>query len=245
MFCTIEFGSKALGKNIGMNVLLPKGKGPFPVLYLLHGLSDDFTCWMRFSMVEVKAMDLPLIIVMPDGGRSFYCNDARPMCGAYEDHICKDTIETIDNLFHTIPGRAGRAIAGLSMGGYGATMLAMRHPDLFSVACSHSGAMNFAGKPISKELPGVVEYESTLPKGRYSLYKLASAMAKSKLKIAYRLDCGSTDFLVEQNRQFHAHLEKIGFAHEYEEFPGEHNWEYWNAHIRQTMNFALANMKKK
>ena len=69
-------------------------------------------------------------------------------------------------------------------------------------------------------------------------------MAKGKHKIAYRLDCGTSDFLLAQNRQFHKHLEKLGIAHEYEEFPGNHNWEYWNAHIRQTMNFVLANMKK-
>ena len=242
MICTVNYVSKSLDKAIGMNVLVPAGKGPFPVLYLLHGLSDDHTGWMRLSMVECKAADLPLIIVMPDGGRSFYCNDPRPGGLAYEDHIWQATVQTVDNTFDTIADRRSRAIAGLSMGGYGAMMLATRHPDVFSVACSHSGALGFAARRFPGR-PALDAYVRALPKDKYNLYRLATAMAKAKQKIAIRMDCGETDFLIEDNRLFHKHLEKLGIAHQYEEFPGEHTWEYWNAHIRQTLDFVMAHVK--
>jgi putative tributyrin esterase len=134
-FCELHFCSQSLDMQGAMNVLLPDSvEGPFPVLYLLHGLGDDHTIWLRRTSIERYVADLPLIVVMPDAKRSFYCNAVEER---YEDHITVDVVGTIDRTFKTIRSPKGRAIAGLSMGGYGAVMLALRHPELFSVACSH------------------------------------------------------------------------------------------------------------
>ena len=131
--CSVQLFGESIQKASGMNVILPDAQGPFGVLYLLHGLSDDHTIWCRRTSIERYAAELPLIVVMPDGHRSFYCNDPRPGGCAYEDHIVTDVVGFVDRTFPTIADRAGRAIGGLSMGGYGAMMLALRHPDLFSV----------------------------------------------------------------------------------------------------------------
>jgi S-formylglutathione hydrolase FrmB len=240
-----------------MYVVVPPGKGPFPVLYLLHGLSDDHTIWHRRTSIEWYVEGRNLIVVMPDGGRSFYCNDPRPAGLAYEDHMAKDVVEFVDETFPTIATRRGRAIAGLSMGGYGAVMLALRHPDVFCAACSHSGAVGFCHS--RHEIDGI-DPADILPRDRYDCHRLAAGIlgaashdrkgagilasrdrkgAGKTTMPALRIDCGTEDFLLEENRAFHAHLTKLGFEHVYEEYPGEHTWEYWDEHIRQSLDFVL------
>lgn len=240
----IHFPAASLGKQAAMYAILPPGKGPFPALYLLHGLSDDYTIWQRRTSIERYVEGKGLIVVMPDGARSFYCNDPRPAGAAYEDHIIKDVIGFIDETFHTIPRRDARAIAGLSMGGYGTLMLAMKHPDMFSAACAHSSAINFShsSDPGMERINIIAD---TLPRdGRYDLYLLAQKVAKARNRPALRMDCGRSDGLLKENRQFHAHLRKIGFKHEYREYPGNHNWAYWDEHIRESLEFILARVKK-
>lgn len=243
-FCKVNYFADSLAKCVGMNVIVPRGKGPFPVLYLLHGLSDDYTMWHRRSSIERYAENLPLIVVMPDGGRSFYCNDPRPGGMAYEDHMVKDVVGTVDNMFPTIANRTGRAIAGLSMGGYGAIMLSMRHPDVFSVACSHSGSLGFVGR-MQNSRPDIQLLCEHLPRSRYDAHLLARKIKRSGKKLAIRIDCGTEDFLLQENRSFHAHLAKLGLPHEYHEYPGSHTWEYWDEHIRQTLKFVMENVRKK
>ena len=244
---TVNFFGDSILKHTAMNVILPTGRGPFPVLYLLHGLSDDYTSWARQTAIERYMDGKNLIVVMPDGGRSFYCNDAREGGMAYMDHIVKDVVNFVDNSFRTIPRRGARAIAGLSMGGYGALMLALRHADLFSAACSHSGAVTFASAgfpntPLGLR-PGVRAIaECIRMDGGNDLFLLAQRLAKSPSHPTLRLDCGKDDPLLQDNRLFHAHLKKIHYAHTYREHPGTHNWAYWDEHIRETIAFALENL---
>lgn len=230
---TINWMAPSLGKNTSMNVLLPESDKPLPVLYLLHGLADSYQSWLRLSAIEWNAFGLPLIIVMPDGGRRFYCNDPRPGGDAYEDHIVKDVVGYIDHTFNTIPGRGGRAIAGQSMGGYGAIMLAMRHPELFGVACGHSSAVGFHNKRFGQLKELQVGKDSD-----YDLFALARRFVRSGKKLALRFDCGVDDFLIQHNRIFHAHLAKIGLPHTYQENPGRHDWAYFGGHIPDTLEFV-------
>ena len=247
---TIQFPGQSIGKQTAMHVILPPGKGPFPVLYLLHGLSDDYTIWLRRTSIERYVEGRNLMVVMPDGGRSFYCNDGRPGGPAYEDHIARDVVGFVDNTFRTIAGRRGRAIAGLSMGGYGAVMLAMRHPELFSVACSHSGAVTFMhaaliGTPPAVH-PDVGALAASLPTdGHYDLFALAQGVGPARSRPALRLDCGRDDFLLKDNRAFHAHLKKAGYRHTYREYPGAHSWDYWDEHIRESIAFIMKNLRAK
>jgi S-formylglutathione hydrolase FrmB len=238
-WCQMQFFSTSLGKMEAMNVLVPEARGPFPVLVLLHGLSDNYSAWQRRSSIERHVEGKRLIVAMPDGGKSFYAN--HPGGDQYENHIVRDVVGTIDRTFHTILSPEARAIAGLSMGGYGAVMLALRHPELFSVACSHSGALEIVKKRGAgrADLHNLV---SDLPIDDYDCYGLVQRGAKSGQLPAIRFDCGRDDFLIESNRHFHAQLEKLGVKHEYAEYAGEHNWAYWDKHVPKTIAFVLKHL---
>ena len=243
-FCRVEFYGESIQKMSALNVLVPEREGRFPVLLLLHGLSDDQTAWCRRTSIERYADELDLIVAMPDGHRSFYCNDPRPGGCAYEDHIVKDVLGFVERTFPAVGERGARALAGLSMGGYGAMMLALRHPDVFCAASSHSGALGFAHGPI----PDRTDLEAladALPEGEYDCHVLAERLQAAGGEVALRFDCGQEDFLVGWNRKFHSHLERLGIAHEYQEFPGDHNWAYWDEHIRQTLAFVTAAMARR
>jgi putative tributyrin esterase len=235
---SMEFFADSIQKMSGLNVILPEGDGPWPVLYLLHGLSDDHTVWCRRTSIERYAAELPLLIAMPDGHRSFYCNAPAPGGCAYEDHIVQDVVGFVERVFPTVAERRGRAIAGLSMGGYGAVMLALRHPEAFCAACSHSGALMFAHRPIP-DRPDVDAFADALPAGEYDCFVLAEQRAADGRLPAIRIDCGTGDPLIEASRDFHAHLDALAIPHVYEEHPGEHTWEYWDRHIHRTLEFVM------
>jgi len=245
-FCELRYFSKALQKQTAANVILPDGEGmtgPFPVLYLLHGLSDDHTIWHRRTSIERYVQNLPLIVVMPDGGRGFYCDAEQGF--AYETALVQELLNLVDRLFPTRAERGGRCLAGLSMGGYGAIKFALRFPDLFCSAVSHSGALGFGHRPLTGDEPWEVEFRRVVGAnpvgGPNDLYALAEKVDRAK-RPALRIDCGTEDFLIEDNRQFHAHLDGLGILHEYAEFPGTHEWGYWDQHVQEALAFHARNL---
>ncbi|MDX2036911.1 MAG: alpha/beta hydrolase family protein [Isosphaeraceae bacterium] len=148
---TVEIDAPSVARKMKFNVSLPdgyaaSGEKRYPVVYLLHGLTSNYTAWDKLG--AGKAADgLDLIVVMPDVGNSWYCNWAENKEGQkndWEDFIIKDLITYVDQHYRTIARREGRAINGLSMGGYGALMLGLRHPDLFASVGSQSGALGIA-----------------------------------------------------------------------------------------------------
>jgi putative tributyrin esterase len=154
---TVEITAPSVGRTLKYNIALPakydQSTDRYPVLYLLHGYSSNYTAWARLGAGEyARAYDL--IVVMPDVGNSWYVNWAKSEDGqknAWEDFIIKDLIGHVDSTYRTIAKREGRAINGLSMGGYGGLMLGLRHPDLFCSIGSESGAISFA-KQVSERL---------------------------------------------------------------------------------------------
>src|SRR3954454_6384719 len=141
-FATINYHSHALRKASSFNVIFPDDPNiprPWGAFYLLHGLSDDHTIWMRRTSIERYVGALPLVVVMPDGGRGWYTNAADGQ-SPYEDDLVKDVVGLVDRTFPVKAERSGRAIGGLSMGGYGAVKVALKHHDQFASANSHSGA---------------------------------------------------------------------------------------------------------
>lgn len=239
----------ALGKATAARAIVPEGMpGPFPVLYLLHGLSDDHTGWTRFSRLERYVDGLPLIVVMPDGGRGFYTDARSNPKAAFETFVMHDLVGFVDAAFRTIPDRAGRVVAGLSMGGYGALKLALKYPALFSAAVSHSGAVGFASLPWEGERrrPYAAEFGPVFGDdpggGPDDLFAIAERADRSALP-ALRIDCGTDDELIASNRAFHAHLDRLGIPHEYAEFPGGHDWDYWDAHVQEALAFFARELK--
>ncbi|HYE05373.1 MAG TPA: alpha/beta hydrolase family protein [Planctomycetota bacterium] len=229
----IGFFSEALQKQSAMFVVMPDGaKAPPPVVYQLHGLSDDYTMWQRRTSIERYADRHGLMIVMPDGGRSWY-SDAADGTGAYEKHIL-EVVAFIDRTFRTAGGPRGRAIGGLSMGGYGAMKIGLKHPELFGSIAAHSGALDTMRQHREKRWPEMAGiFGSTFPDSE-DCFHLAELPG---VKPAIRIDCGVDDYLIQDNRRFHAHLFEIGVPHDYAEYPGSHDWEYWDAHIDRALRF--------
>ncbi len=225
-----------------MHVLLPDSGGPWPVFYLLHGLSDDFTKWTRNTSIERYAADYPFAIVMPDGFRGCYTNNEQGP--RYFDYMVEDVVGFVERSFRVRTDRGGRCVGGLSMGGYGSMLLGLRRPDLFNSVVSHSGAMQLGSMEHGQykgTLPGddFIRIFTSDPRGsEHDLMQLAKDVAASDGPRPHlRIDCGVDDFLLDHNRGFHAHLNSIGYAHEYAECPGEHNWAYWDEHVREALAF--------
>ena len=138
-FATIHYFSRSLRKASSFNIVFPEDPAtprPWAVFYLLHGLSDDNTIWARRTSIERYVEGLPMAVVMPDGGRGWYTNGVEG--DAYEDDLLKDVVGLVERTFPVRAERAGRAIGGLSMGGYGAVKLGLKHPEVFVSANSHS-----------------------------------------------------------------------------------------------------------
>lgn len=212
------------------------------MLYLLHGLSDDHTTWMRRSCIERYTLGYPLMVVMPDGGRGWYTN-ARDG-DAYEDDLLKDVVGLIEKDFPVKAERAGRAVGGLSMGGFGAVKLGLKYPDRFASVHSSSGLPALLRNPaLAKELsPEVPRIFGKSPKdGPDDPFRLAETADRSALP-ALRLDCGQEDPFLTQNRAFHQHLTALDVPHEYHEAPGTHTWSYWDDQVRKALDFHRQNL---
>jgi S-formylglutathione hydrolase FrmB len=236
-FCQLHWFSNILGKQTTTWILLPDGMdGPFATFYLLHGLSDDHTIWMRRTRIETYVAGKPLIVVMPDGGRGWYTDHENGP--RWAEHIGVELPTLVEKTFPAIADRSNRFIGGLSMGGYGALRIALGYPDRFSSANSHSGAVRFGSK--ASDIPERALILGPKPTGsNHDLVALAkNAKAEKKLP-RLRIDCGTDDFLIEDNRSIHQSLTKLRIPHEYEEFPGNHNWDYWDLHVREAIEFHL------
>ncbi|MFP6584563.1 MAG: alpha/beta hydrolase family protein [Candidatus Hydrogenedentota bacterium] len=149
---TIEFDAPSVDRTMKYNIVLPEGykksKVNYPVLYLLHGLTSNYTHWALMGVPKYAAR-YDMIIVMPDVGNSWYINWAESDEGqknAWEDYMISDVIGHVDKNYRTINKREGRAINGLSMGGYGAFVLGLRHPEMFCSVGSHSGALSYVSR---------------------------------------------------------------------------------------------------
>lgn len=154
-----EFDSEALGMSTSMTVILPQpdparpepaDAGP-PVLYLLHGLSDDDTAWTRQTSVERYVSALGLAVVMPQAGRSFYADEKHG--NRYWTFLTEELPRVCRSFFRLSDRREDTFVAGLSMGGYGAVKWALRQPERFAAAASLSGALNVAHRRYAPDRP--------------------------------------------------------------------------------------------
>jgi len=244
-FATIQYFSRALQKSSALNIVFPEAPDtprPWCVFYLLHGLSDDYTIWSRRTSIERYVAGLPLAVVMPDGGRGWYSNAREGF--AYEDDLMNDVIGLVEGVFPVKAERSGRAIGGLSMGGYGAVKLGLKHHDRFASVTSHSGAVGILRdderrRSLDPEFSRI--FNADAAGGDEDPFALVERLDHGLLP-KLRLDCGAEDFLLEQNRSFHDHLKKLEIPHKYEEFPGGHEWSYWDEHVQEAVAFHARNL---
>lgn len=241
----LQYSSPAIQKQTAMIVILPDGPGPHPVAYMLHGQSDDYSAWQRWTTIELHARRLGIALALVDGDRSFYCDTPKTR-RLYEQHILH-AVTFVDQTFNTIPTAAARGIGGLSMGGYGALKIALAHPDVFGSCASHSGALDMVRWSKQGDCS---DFRDIWPTGRIPANDdIRKLLAKPGKKPAIYIDCGTEDFLLTDNRTIKADLVKRGISHIYLEYPGGHGWDYWQAHIGEALDFhaghfALARKSK-
>lgn len=228
----VRFKSVALGKWTSFNVIHPDGgEGPFPVLMQLHGYSDDSFSWLYNSNIVRHAGDYPLIVVLPDGGTSRYLNlpfHERFGLQRYEDLLMRDITAEIARTFQARPGPW--AIGGLSMGGYGALRLGMKHSDRFASIWSHSSGMLHLTDDWRALLDDPDDADVFVQVAR-----LKSRVEAGEGQPAIAFDCGTDDFVFDANRDLHRHMEAIGLEHHYAEHKGGHTWEYWDLHVQEAL----------
>jgi len=241
----LAYYSSALNKQTACRIILPDPSlpGPYEVMFLLHGYSDDHTIWGRRTNIERYVDGMPLAVVMPDGGHGFYTDAEEGY--QYGKAIGEELPALIRAYFPVTTGKF--SITGLSMGGYGAFRLALAYPQTFASAVSHSGAMAYGNKAEIWDPSRLRDYQRVVgvdPKGsKHDLFHLAELRHAEGTLPALRFDCGVDDFLIEDNRSYRAFLESKAIPHEYEEFPGEHNWEYWDEHVREALAFHAKHLE--
>lgn len=264
----------------------------FPVVYYLHGLTGNEDRWLEDGrMAEtmdslVAAGGDEAIIVMPDGDNSWYTawHSLPSMAGCradtsrrepvesfcvpwprYDDYIARDLVAFVDGRLRTLADREHRAIAGLSMGGYGAVTLALRYPDVYVAAASHSGVLAPAlldsaaiGEPARlartnrelRQLPAGRRAMLTPAFGRDTISWFARDPGRLATRLvtagteppALRIDCGVDDNLLGQNRAFVTTLRTLGVSHQYAEHPGGHTWTYWRDRLPGSLGWLLQQM---
>lgn len=256
----VVFYSHALNRRCVCYVGLPDryeqdDQTRYPVIYLLHGKNGMETDWLYKGNAEqiIETMwqrnELrDAIIVMPnDGGYAegtFYI-DWYDGSGNFEQYFVYDLVPMIDHQFRTYKSRLLRVIGGLSMGGYGAMMLALKNPQLFGAAVSFSGALGDVQHLTNQERSLFPPYLFSQMIGpaygkhaqQYRLYHLAQKRLDENNGPALYFNCGKQDYLYEANVRFSNYLRQINYNHQFEQFDGEHNWEYWQTHLSRGLAF--------
>ncbi|MDR1526901.1 MAG: esterase family protein [Dysgonamonadaceae bacterium] len=248
---TVFTYSDAMQKTIPAIVVTPDNYSPdkkYPVIYLLHGYSGDYTSWMNINgeYIRQTADTEEIIIVSPDGGYSswYYDVPGDKNC-QYETYIASELIRWIDRHYSTIQLPQSRGITGLSMGGHGALYLAFRHPDIFGIAGSMSGGVDIRPFPLNWDLSKRLGSYAENPENweRNTVIHLTHLLTPKTLKII--IDCGTEDFFYTVNKNLHQKLLENNIPHDFISRPGKHDAAYWKNAIQyqfvfMTTNFSLA-----
>lgn len=256
----LSLKSSIMGKEVKYAIYLPPdydvSQMSYPVVYLLHGYSDDQTGWVQFGQIKslvdraISEQKLPpMIIVMPDGGVSWYQNDFQNKV-RFEDMFFLELIPFMEREYRIRGKKEFRGIAGLSMGGYGSLYLSLKHPDMFA-ACAPLSAGIFTEKEIV-EMPdeqynryfGPVYGNNKGEKRLTDHWRKTSILDilknipdGDKKKVKIYMDCGDKDFLIHGNCETHLLMSDLGIPHEFRIREGSHTWGYWRTGIIEALEF--------
>ena len=253
--------SPILGKDVRYTVYLPPdydhSQRSYPVVYLLHGYTDNNTGWLQFGEINRLADKAildgtipPMIIIMPNADSSWYINsyDGKEK---YEDFFIKEFMPAIEKKYPIKAEKRYRGVAGLSMGGYGTLIYSLKYPDLFAAAAPLSAAVfdddamtampeanwerTFA-QLYGRELKGNDRLNKAWNDN--SILKIVSTKSAADMrKVRYWIDCGDDDFLTKGNCLLHIALREKQVPHEYRVRDGAHTWTYWRTGIIDALQF--------
>lgn len=249
----LKMDSKILKMERNYAVYLPPGyetsERSYPVLYLLHGATDDHTGWVQFGEVlhiTDKAIQegiaTPMIIIMPDADTNVMGYFNVPDYN-YEDFFFEEFIPHVEQKYRIKGTKRFRAVAGLSMGGGGSFMYALRHPDMFSSACPLSAyvgplTLEQADQSMKRRNPNITDAQVKSYFENYNaLNLLANADVEKVKSVRWYIDCGDDDFLYEGNSKMHIEMRKKEIPHEYRVRDGGHRWSYWRSALPEVLRF--------
>ncbi|HEY5507519.1 MAG TPA: alpha/beta hydrolase-fold protein [Paludibacter sp.] len=254
VFDNLSFKSKILKMDRKFSVYLPAdyetSNRSYPVLYLLHGSGDDQTGWVQFGEVKLIAdraikegKSTAMIVVMPDAntGRKGYFNSIKEDF-RYEDFFFQELIPNIEKTYRVRAEKQFRAIAGLSMGGGGAIIYAMHHPEMFATACPLSASfrtqsINHYKNPT--DTTGLTtEQIETYNKQHNPIYLVDNMPDNQKNQVRWYFDVGDDDGLSESNFALHIAMRNKGIVHEFRIRDGGHNWSYWREALPEVLDFV-------
>lgn len=250
--------SKVLGEDVLYNIYLPNGfhehaDARYPVVYLLHGLSDDYKAWRDKGQMQTVADELiesgeavPMIIVMPNAGgldTENTWNGYFNMPGwAYEDFFFQELLPQVETKYRAIGDKQHRAVMGLSMGGGGSTVYCQRHPEMFSSCYAMSAWLdnpqNNVGSGNGKNKRWYV-CEAVKEHSALRFLQEADDETVQKLRtVKWFFDCGDDDFLFDLSVRIHQLMREKRIKDELRIRNGVHNWEYWHQALRMALPFA-------
>jgi putative tributyrin esterase len=258
---TVAFKSPSLGAVLPYDVVLPADytsspSSRYPVLYLLHGLSDHHSAWVTRTNLVDHASRYRILIVTPEGNNGWYTDSATNPSARYGSYLLDELIPDVQKRYRTIEEGYARGIAGLSMGGYGALKIALSHPDEFAFAASLSGALNAAQFTAKDDLGWPLVSETILSafgplgsptRATNDLFALVRALPGGPGQQGPYLyvACGADDTLLGQNLEFARLLAEKKIPHEYRQLPGVHNWELWEQQIQEVLKVSAQKMPRR
>ena len=244
-----RFDSEVLGLSLGMNVILPEHPDawnePPAVLYLLHGLSDDHTIWSRRTAIEHHAASYPLVVVMPDVHKSFYCDMAHG--SNYWKFVSEELPMLVERWFNVSHDPTKTFVAGLSMGGYGAMKLALDCPGRFAAAASLSGALDIAAhvddefdESRARTFESIFNDLHNIPGSENDLIAQLGKTTNVP-ETEFYLCCGTDDSLYQDSIAFRDAARAANLRLTYEESEGDHDWRYWDTQIQRVLDWLPVN----
>ncbi|MGI9543546.1 MAG: alpha/beta hydrolase [Cyclobacteriaceae bacterium] len=258
---SLSMESKILKKAVNYCIYLPPGydisQRSYPIVYLLHGYTDNETGWVQFGEAHIAAEQAivsreipPMIIVMPDAGVTWYINDHQGNV-RYEDMFFQEFIPFIESQYRVRAKKEFRGIAGLSMGGYGSLIYALKHPDLFAASAPLSAAIYTEEEVVNHEQERWERIESVMYgagitgqdritdhwKANNPLHIAQNSDIEKLKTVRYYFDCGDDDFLYKGNAAAHVLFRDLEIPHEFRVRDGAHNWIYWRTGIVDALKF--------
>lgn len=245
-----KLNSKLMKREMPYRVIVPEGydvsnqKTLYPAIYLLHGLTGHFDNWGDKAKLEKYTSPYKYIIIMPEGDNGWYSDSENAANDKYESYIVEELIPEVEKKFRIKKERSNRAIAGLSMGGYGSLKFGLKYPDKFVLAGSFSGALraaewlgkDFGGwKVLGDSITKTFGEANSKTRKENDIFKILEAKPKDELEKLpfFYVDCGTEDGLLKQNQDFAALLLVQRVPHEFRQLPGKHEWQYWEKQIQE------------
>ena len=240
-FFRCDVMSESLGMATSVLVTMPDtgDLAAAPVVYLLHGLTDNCTGWLRYTQAEHLARTHGAILIVPEVQRSFYTDMAYGL--PYFTYVSEELPAVCRRMFGLGAAREQNYIFGLSMGGYGAMKCALTYPGRYAGAASFSGVCDLRRtverRSISlheSEIAAIFGEEKAVPP-KDDLFVLAERLSGEAPGLY--LSCGEQDGLYAANERFSAHLASLSLAHRFDHWPGAHTWDFWDTSLRAALAY--------